>query len=181
MRSCVELTGGMGKYDWAINGRKYDPETLYPVRQGERVRLSFVNSTTSADQVGAVLGQYDGGMSERDHPSSPVVHRHQLSPDREQLEAASSVFALLSDPTRLHLLWLLAERETDVTELTTASRAARPAVSQHLAKLRLAGLVQSRKEGRRVVYSLRDGHLRRLVEEALNHADHRMTGEPWHS
>ncbi|MFG2004533.1 ArsR/SmtB family transcription factor [Spirillospora sp. NPDC048911] len=120
-------------------------------------------------------------MSERDRPSPPVVHRHEWTPGRDQLEAASSVFALLSDPTRLHLLWLLAEGEADVTELTTASGAARPAVSQHLAKLRLAHLVQSRREGRRVVYSLRDGHLRGLVMEALNHADHRMTGEPWHS
>ncbi|WP_306303190.1 multicopper oxidase family protein [Actinomadura formosensis] len=41
----LELTGGMMKYDWAINGRKYDPEELHPVRSGERVRLSFVNRT----------------------------------------------------------------------------------------------------------------------------------------
>lgn len=91
------------------------------------------------------------------------------------------MFALLADPTRLHLLWLLAEGEADVTALTTASGAARTTVSQHLAKLRLAGLVQARKEGRHVVYALRDGHLRRLVVEALSHADHQVTGEPWHS
>lgn len=97
------------------------------------------------------------------------------------MEKASAVFALLSDPTRLHLLWLLAEGEADVSELTTASGAARPAVSQHLAKLRLANLVQSRKDGRRSVYSLRDGHLRGLLVEALNHADHKVTGEPWHA
>lgn len=91
------------------------------------------------------------------------------------------MFALLADPTRLHLLWLLSEGEADVTALTTASGAARTTVSQHLAKLRLAGLVQARKEGRHVVYALRDGHLRRLVVEALSHADHQVTGEPWHS
>lgn len=53
-------------------------------------------------------------------------------------------------------------------------------VSQHLARLRLAGLVNTRKEGRRVVYSLSDGHLRRLVDEALNVADHRLGDEPPH-
>ncbi|WP_067811787.1 ArsR/SmtB family transcription factor [Actinomadura kijaniata] len=119
-------------------------------------------------------------MPEREHAASPVVHHHEWTPDREQFERASAVFALLADPTRLHLLWLLAEGEADVTELTSASGGARPAVSQHLAKLRLADLVRSRREGRRVVYSLRDGHLRGLVNEALNHADHLMTGEPWH-
>lgn len=97
------------------------------------------------------------------------------------METATTVFALLADPTRLHLLWLLAEGEADVTELASESEAARPAVSQHLAKLRLAGLVQARKDGRRMVYSLRDGHLRRLVTEALSHADHQVTGAPWHA
>ncbi|MFI6521439.1 ArsR/SmtB family transcription factor [Spirillospora sp. NPDC050679] len=120
-------------------------------------------------------------MPEHERPSPPVVHRHERVPDREQIEEASSVFALLSDPTRLHLLWLLSDGEADVTTLVEASGAARPAVSQHLAKLRLAGLVQFRKEGRHAVYSLRDGHLRSLVLEALNHADHKVTGEPWHS
>jgi FtsP/CotA-like multicopper oxidase with cupredoxin domain len=42
----LQLTGGMMKYDWAINGRKYSPANLFPVRSGERVRLSFVNRTT---------------------------------------------------------------------------------------------------------------------------------------
>ncbi|MFE0171333.1 ArsR/SmtB family transcription factor [Streptomyces sp. NPDC059002] len=118
-------------------------------------------------------------MPERDM-TSPATDGHQRAAGREQLETAATVFALLADPTRLYLLWLLAQGEADVTELAAAGEAARPAVSQHLAKLRLAGLVQARKDGRRMVYSLRDGHLRRLVTEALNHADHQVTGKPWH-
>jgi DNA-binding transcriptional ArsR family regulator len=112
-------------------------------------------------------------------PGASDVHKGAHGPD--QLSVAASVFALLSDPTRLHLLWLLAAGESDVGTLTAACGGARPAVSQHLAKLRLSGLVQSRKDGRRMVYTLGDGHLRRLVVEALNHADHQITGEPWHS
>jgi FtsP/CotA-like multicopper oxidase with cupredoxin domain len=42
----LELTGSMMRYDWAINGRKYDPKIVYGIRSGERVRLSFVNRTT---------------------------------------------------------------------------------------------------------------------------------------
>ncbi|CAA9240345.1 MAG: sigma-70 region 2 domain protein, partial [uncultured Arthrobacter sp.] len=56
----------------------------------------------------------------------------------------------------------------------------RTSVSQHLAKLRLAGLVSTHRESRRVIYSITDGHLARLVREGLNHADHRVTGEPGH-
>ncbi|MFH8405999.1 multicopper oxidase family protein [Streptomyces sp. NPDC018019] len=40
-----DLTGSMAKYDWAVNGKKYAPSQRYPVRAGERVRLSFRNNT----------------------------------------------------------------------------------------------------------------------------------------
>ncbi|MBA2891792.1 DNA-binding transcriptional ArsR family regulator [Nonomuraea soli] len=94
--------------------------------------------------------------------------------------AAARVFALLADPTRLHLVWLLTQGEADVNTLAQATGAAQPTVSQHLAKLRLAGLVEPRREGRRSIYELRDGHLRRLVLEGLSHADHQVSGMPWH-
>ncbi|MGA5128989.1 multicopper oxidase family protein [Streptomyces olivoreticuli] len=42
----LRLTGGMAKYDWAINAKKYAPDRRYPVAAGERVRLVFVNDTT---------------------------------------------------------------------------------------------------------------------------------------
>ncbi|MCU1676508.1 MAG: transcriptional regulator, ArsR family, partial [Frankiales bacterium] len=45
-------------------------------------------------------------------------------------------------------------------------------VSQHLAKLRLAGLVKGRREGTFVYYSAADVHVRRLLTEALFHAEH---------
>uniref|UniRef100_UPI000AD4B0E4 hypothetical protein n=1 Tax=Nocardia vaccinii TaxID=1822 RepID=UPI000AD4B0E4 len=49
-------------------------------------------------------------------------------------------------------------------------------LSQHLAKLRFTGMVDTRREGRRMIYRIRDGHLARLVREGLNHADHVITG-----
>ncbi|MEU9069890.1 MULTISPECIES: ArsR/SmtB family transcription factor [Streptomyces] len=105
---------------------------------------------------------------------------HRRTPGARELDAAARVFAMLADPTRLHLVWLLSHAESDVGALAEAVGAARPAVSQHLAKLRLGGLVETRKEGRRVVYSLPDGHMKRMVVEAVSHADHQVTGEPWH-
>ncbi|MET8702902.1 ArsR/SmtB family transcription factor [Kitasatospora sp. NPDC058032] len=98
----------------------------------------------------------------------------------ERLDVAAGILALLADRTRLALLQRLGEGEADVTTLTEAAGAARPSVSQHLGKLRLAGLVSTRKDGRRVVYTLRHGHLRRLVHEALNVADHQISGLPPH-
>jgi len=85
---------------------------------------------------------------------------------------------MLAEPTRLRLLWLVSQREQSVSELAARVGAARPAVSQHLAKLRLAGLVRERRQGRRVFYTARGGHVRRLVVEALAAADHHLTGIP---
>ncbi|MER6629135.1 metalloregulator ArsR/SmtB family transcription factor [Streptomyces sp. NPDC000987] len=118
-------------------------------------------------------------MSARMH-LSPAHDAHPPTPGEEQFALAAELLSLLGDRTRLVLLHALMDGEADVTTLTERCGAARPAVSQHLARLRLAGLVATRKEGRRVVYSLRDGHLRRVVEEALGLADHRLSGRPAH-
>ncbi|MEW1839726.1 metalloregulator ArsR/SmtB family transcription factor [Nonomuraea angiospora] len=89
-------------------------------------------------------------------------------------------FRLLSDGTRLRLMWLLSSSEYDVTSLTEAIAVPRPSVSQHLAKLRYAGLVETRRDGRRVLYRTRDVHVRSLIKEALFHADHEVSGIPRH-
>ena len=89
-------------------------------------------------------------------------------------------FTLLADPTRVRILWALREKDQDVTTLAAAAGCRPTVASQHLSKLRFAGLVEGVRDGRRVVYRLRGGHVRRLLEEALFHADHQVTGEPVH-
>lgn len=111
-------------------------------------------------------------MNARMHLSTAEGSQEQREGAR--LAAAAEVLGLLADRTRLALLQRLAQGEADVTTLTRACGAARPSVSQHLSRLRLAGLVTTRKEGRRVVYALGHGHLRRLVGEALSVADHQI-------
>ncbi|MEW1842439.1 metalloregulator ArsR/SmtB family transcription factor [Nonomuraea angiospora] len=77
-------------------------------------------------------------------------------PPADVLAEAAAAFGLLSSPPRLHIVWALAQGECDVTGLAERVGGALPAVSQHLAKLKLAGLVRSRREGRRVVYLIDD-------------------------
>ncbi|MCK4176760.1 metalloregulator ArsR/SmtB family transcription factor [Aciditerrimonas ferrireducens] len=101
-------------------------------------------------------------------------------PTEEQVRAAVAAFGLLADRTRLLLLWFLASEELDVTTLAALVGARGPAVSQHLAKLRLAGLVEGRKVGRHVLYRAKGTHVRALVTEALHHADHQLQGIPDH-
>lgn len=102
-------------------------------------------------------------------------------PTDDQVAVAVDTFRLLADPTRLRLLWALADgAELDVTTLADKLGVAQPAMSQHLARLRLAGTVDVRKDGRRSLYSIRGVHLRRVIDEGLFHADHTVTGEPPH-
>jgi DNA-binding transcriptional ArsR family regulator len=82
------------------------------------------------------------------------------------------VFKLLADPTRLRIIWALLHGEHSVNELADHVGAQPPAVSQHLAKLRLARLVQVRRDGNRLFYALENEHIERLAQEALLHADH---------
>ena len=94
------------------------------------------------------------------------------SPDQEDFRSAVGMLKLLGDETRLRVIWALLEGEHPVNELAELVGAQPAAVSQHLAKLRLARLVRSRREGTRIFYVVDDVHVRRLVEEALSHADH---------
>lgn len=101
-------------------------------------------------------------------------------PPETVVDAASVLLRMLADPTRMRILWALGVRESDVASLTDQVGGARPAVSQHLAKLKLAGLVQSRKSGRRSVYSVRGVHVRSLLTEVFSAADHQIAGMPDH-
>jgi DNA-binding transcriptional ArsR family regulator len=98
----------------------------------------------------------------------------------EQVDAAVVSFSLLAEPSRVRMLWALRDAERDVTSLAEVAGCRPATASQHLSKLRLAGLVQSRRDGRRILYRLRGGHVRGLLEQALFHAAHQVSGRPVH-
>ena len=87
---------------------------------------------------------------------------------------------MLADATRVQLLWALADRELSVNDL--AARVAKPApsVSQHLAKLRMARLVRTRREGTQMFYRLENDHVRQLVTDAVHNAEHVAGDVPAH-
>ena len=93
-------------------------------------------------------------------------------PAEEQVHLAAESFRMLADPTRIKILWALLHGETSVACLADLAGAAPTAGSQHLAKLRLAGLVTGRRESTFVYYSVGNDHVRGLLSQALFHADH---------
>jgi len=97
-------------------------------------------------------------------------------PRGDQLGEAVDILKLIADPTRLRILWALLHGEHSVNLLAEHVGAQPSAVSQHLAKLRLGHLVRTRREGTKVFYLAQNDHVRRIVEEALFHADHVVQG-----
>ena len=88
----------------------------------------------------------------------------------EQLEKdIVQVFKLLSDETRLRvLMYLIREGELHVTALCDKLGQSQPAVSHHLALLRVAGLIEARRDGKHNYYSIRAKHFHRLLTEIFD-------------
>ncbi|KPI11278.1 transcriptional regulator, ArsR family [Actinobacteria bacterium OK074] len=76
--------------------------------------------------------------------------------DEEAAGRAVAVLKAVADASRYRLLWALSGRELPVSELATILGAHVAATSQHLAKLRAAGLVTTRREGTRIYYRAAD-------------------------
>lgn len=93
---------------------------------------------------------------------------------------AVEVFRMLADATRVRLLWALLDDELPVNELASAVGKPPAGVSQHLAKLRMARLVRTRRQGTQVFYRIENSHVRQLVEDAIYHVDHAGTAFPDH-
>jgi DNA-binding transcriptional ArsR family regulator len=87
---------------------------------------------------------------------------------------------MLSDSTRVRLLWALLDGERPVNELAEAVDKAPAGVSQHLAKLRMARVVQTRRQANQILYRIASSHVRQLVEDAIYHAEHATGGVPEH-
>jgi DNA-binding transcriptional ArsR family regulator len=96
------------------------------------------------------------------------------------VDLAVEVFRMLADGTRIRILWSLIGRELSVSELATQIGKLPAAVSQHLAKLRMSGLVQTRREGTSVFYRLENEHVAQLVTDAIHNAEHSGPEVPGH-
>ncbi|MER7454568.1 metalloregulator ArsR/SmtB family transcription factor [Nocardia beijingensis] len=98
----------------------------------------------------------------------------------DQVGLVVEVFRMLADPTRVQVLWALVDRELSVNDLAGQVGKPAPSVSQHLAKLRMARLVNTRRAGTTIFYRLENEHVRQLVVDAVYNAEHARPGVPAH-
>lgn len=98
----------------------------------------------------------------------------------DQANLIAEVFRMLADPTRIRVLFALTGGESSVNELAERVGKPAPSVSQHLAKLRMARLVRTRRSGTTIYYSLENEHVRQLVVDAVFNAEHAGPDVPSH-
>jgi DNA-binding transcriptional ArsR family regulator len=100
------------------------------------------------------------------------IHDLTFPPGEEHLEQTTELFRALSDPTRVSLLLALRTGERTVSDLVEALGKPQSTVSRHLAALRNAELVESRRDAARVWYAITSTHVLQLLADAFSHADH---------
>ncbi|MDR2150173.1 MAG: metalloregulator ArsR/SmtB family transcription factor [Spirochaetaceae bacterium] len=90
-------------------------------------------------------------------------------PPQQELEALGTFFKVLTDPTRLKILYALGAGELCVFDLSVSIGAGVSSVSHHLASLKQVRLVKSRRDGRVIYYSLDDDHVHSILDFAREH------------
>lgn len=96
-----------------------------------------------------------------------VTELRKILPSEEFSIEAASLFGLLSDSTRLRILYLLYDREVCVRNIAAAIEMSPPAVSHHLRSLKQFGVITSRRIGKEVHYTISDSEDGRLITDML--------------
>ena len=92
----------------------------------------------------------------------------------ERFRKAADVLRALSHPARLRIVELLSEGELCVKSMEEILGIPQPSVSQHLSRLRYAGLIESERRGHLVCYRLVEGKARGVLRAALGEPDGRL-------
>ena len=90
-------------------------------------------------------------------------------PEREILEYIAELFKGFADPTRVHILSLLAQQELCVNDIAAAVGLSQSAISHQLRLLKQMHLIKFRREGKNLLYSLADDHVRTILQMGLEH------------
>lgn len=89
-------------------------------------------------------------------------------PDTVTFFEIADIFSLISDPTRLKILWLLCHLEECVSNIAAVVQMSSPAVSHHLKILRQADILYYRRDGKEAYYSLAKTRKAKLVHEIID-------------
>lgn len=90
-------------------------------------------------------------------------------PDEMMLYELAELYKVFGDSTRIKILYVLFESEMCVCDIAQLLAISQSAVSHHLRVLKQSKLVKFRKEGKSVIYSLTDDHVRTIIDQGMEH------------
>lgn len=88
---------------------------------------------------------------------------------KEYILEISDLFKVISDPTRLSILFLLHEKDYYVGAIAESLSMEQSAISHQLKSLKNARLVKSKRKGKKMIYSLDDSHVFSILDQVLTH------------
>lgn len=92
---------------------------------------------------------------------------------QDEIQAISKFFKVISDSTRLSILYLLKEKERNVSEIVEKMNMEQSAISHQLRILKDSRLVRSKREGKSRIYTLDDDHIFDILDQVLIHINER--------
>jgi len=111
-------------------------------------------------------GIEDPGLK-HDHTRIEKVRERLANPD--ELDQLVLTFKIFGDPSRLKIINALIEDELCVHEIAELMEMSQPAVSHQLRQLKQARVVNSRRDGKHIFYSLKDEHVIRIFRICQEH------------
>ncbi len=93
----------------------------------------------------------------------------ELTQDKVVLDRIAELFKAFGDPTRVQILSNLLGRELCVNDIADAVALSQSAVSHQLRILKQMHLIKYRREGKNILYSLADDHVKTILETGLEH------------
>ena len=90
-------------------------------------------------------------------------------PEKNTMDAIAGLFKGFADPTRVHILCLLVEQERCVGDIAEAVQISQSAISHQLRLLKQMHLIKFRRDGKNILYSLADDHVRTILQMGLEH------------
>ena len=93
----------------------------------------------------------------------------QSVPEKETMDAIAELFKGCADSTRVHILALLSRQELCVTDIAETVDVSQSAISHQLRILKQMHLIKFRREGKNILYSLADDHVKTILQMGLEH------------
>ena len=100
-----------------------------------------------------------------------VAHVQQELPSEDEMYDLAELFKVFGDSSRIKILFALFSHEICVCDLAESLNMTQSAVSHQLKILKTARLVKARRDGKQMIYSLADEHVRSIIDQGKEHIE----------